>query len=251
MTELGLKSKQKEIEYFNLNFHRKEALLVYYLNSIAVNKAEDESSALYITISRINHSCSPNVQWSYLEDKKTRKEVRVIRDVRKGEELLVDYITDRESFLLASQRKEILRIGWNFDCRCSLCSIDHVENDALRQRIQKLHEDIPFFGKRQDVVCAANAALQKCKLLEKCEDLKSDLPMAYLELYEILTMIAMHKRFLKIDEALMARVADRREEYREKAYNYCTRTKLVCEEEMHNTKIVRLARMGGSNKLVP
>ena len=215
-----------------------------------MNKAEDESSALYITISRINHSCSPNVQWSYLEDKRTRKEVRVIRDIRKGEELLADYITDRESFLLASQRKKILKIGWNFNCFCSLCSSDHVENDALRQRIQKLHDDIPFFGRRQDVVSAANAALQKCELLEKCEDLKSDLPTAYLELYETLIMLAMHKRFFKIDDALISSAADMREEFRKKAYNHCTRTKLVYEKELYNTKIVRLARAGGSNKLI-
>ena len=223
---------------------------IYYRNSIAVDKAVDESSALYINISRINHSCSPNVQWSYLEDKRTRKEVRVIRNIRKGEELLADYITDRESFLLASQRKEILKIGWNFDCCCSLCSIDHVENDALRQGIQILHDVIPFFGRRQDVEGAANAALQKCQLLEKCEDLKSDLPMAYLELYETLIMLAMHKRFFKIDDALIERVADSREEYREKAYEQCKKEKLVSEKEMYNKKITRLARMGGSNKLI-
>ncbi|KAL5265128.1 hypothetical protein ACHWQZ_G006014 [Mnemiopsis leidyi] len=186
----------------------KRALRIYGRNAIAV---DDSGSALFSTISRINHSCSPNVDWSYLENHRTRKEVRVIRNIKVGEEVLVDYLAKSESFPLTSDRKEALRWGWHFECKCSLCSLDHDENDALRKRVQQLHDSVLNCGRREDVEGAANAALQKCKLLEKCEDLKIHLP---------------------------------------KAYKHCRRTKLYIDKAMYNKKIKRLAMMGGSHILL-
>ena len=213
--------------------------------------SDEDGSALFVTISRINHSCSPNVEWSFLEEKRTSKEVRVIRNIKKGEEVLADYIADGKSFLLKSERKGKLKMGWNFDCSCSLCSSDCEENDALRRRVKQLHDEIPLLGHREDTVGAANAALQKCEILEKCEDLKSDLAVAYLELYETLIVLSHYKRLFGIDDALMGILADRRDEYREKAYQHCKKTKLVSDKELYNGRVEDIAmKFGGSRKLI-
>ena len=68
---------------------------------------------------------------------------------------------------------------------CSLCSSDHFLNDILRVRLQKLSNHIRA---SENPNSTARAALEKCQILalETCSDLRHELPMAYLDLYEIL-----------------------------------------------------------------
>ena len=223
----------------------------FLLNRISVNyEGKKVGSGLYITISRMNHSCSPNTECSYLKDKRKSKEVRAIRKINNGEELLGDYMTDETSFLTTSQRREQLMQTWKFHCECSLCSSDYEANDKMRQRVKKLYDVIPIFQAREDVEGAANAALERCKIIEKCEDMNRYLPAAYLELYNILVMAAMYKGDFGFNDALMASLVKQREEYREKAYYLNKRTKLMTRKDQYNKMIRQLATIGCSNKLM-
>ncbi|KAL5265126.1 hypothetical protein ACHWQZ_G006013 [Mnemiopsis leidyi] len=145
---------------------------------------------------------------------------------------------------------------WKFHCECSLCSSDYEANDKMRQtRVKKLYEVIPIFEAREDVEGAANAALERCKIIEKCEDMNRYLPGAYLELYNILVMAAMYKGDFGFNDALMASLVKQREEYREKAYYLNKRTKLTTRKDQYNKMIRQLATIGclgpgGSNKLM-
>ena len=51
---------------------------------------------LYPTIPRMNHSCCPNVVWSYKASSPLTKEVRALRDIEPGEELCPNYIDSFE-----------------------------------------------------------------------------------------------------------------------------------------------------------
>ena len=64
----------------------------------------------------INHSCIPNVAWFTEEEDKTRKEVRVCREIQEGEEILASYISLAELPLM-QQRMDLLMPTWSFVCR--------------------------------------------------------------------------------------------------------------------------------------
>ena len=73
-------------------------------------------SAVFETISMINHSCAPNVAWFTEEMDKTRREVRVCRHIKEGEEILASYIGLSE-FPLRQERRDSLMTTWAFVCR--------------------------------------------------------------------------------------------------------------------------------------
>ena len=181
------------------------------------------------------------------------KEVRAIREIRKGEEVLVDYLVNAVLFPTASERRDTLDMKWDFVCDCSLCSSDHEKNDIMRKKVQKIHDQIPYLVTQSHLLTeAANAALQKCNILETCEDMVSDLPAAYLELYEILVFVARAKSVLGNIDALIASLAEKREEYRVKAYEISKKTRLINRKEMYNKTIRKLGNKikDSSNKLI-
>ena len=51
---------------------------------------------MYVRVPRINHSCRPNVVWSWVAGSYSVKEIRAVRDIRAGEELCANYIDSFE-----------------------------------------------------------------------------------------------------------------------------------------------------------
>ncbi|EME82142.1 uncharacterized protein MYCFIDRAFT_83606 [Pseudocercospora fijiensis CIRAD86] len=84
---------------------------IYHANSFG----DQESSSLYLKISRINHSCIPNAvvtEWHA---------VIALKDIAEGEELEISYLNDRISGWTARQRKALLEMHYGFECRCIAC----------------------------------------------------------------------------------------------------------------------------------
>ena len=97
-------------------------------------------AGLYPNIARINHSCAPNVVWSWTNGNKQRKEVRALTEydkslfdcriiikylssVNPGEELCTNYIDDyHTNYNTRDVRRKVLS-GWHFTCMCSVCSL--------------------------------------------------------------------------------------------------------------------------------
>ena len=89
----------------------------FLTNCISLDNEESAAdSAVFETISLINHSCIPNVAWFTEEEDKTRKEVRVCREIQEGEEILASYISLAELPLM-QQRMDLLMPTWSFVCR--------------------------------------------------------------------------------------------------------------------------------------
>lgn len=153
------------------------------------NKYGVNASAVYETISRINHSCAPNSIWHFKKEDVYVKEVRAKKKIEKGMEITASYIY--EEFMSRSERREKLKRVWNFECNCKLCSLDEDElreNEELRYKIKIQHENIPKFGLRSDVPEALSAAKEKVELMMKMDnDIIREWALldALLELYKL------------------------------------------------------------------
>lgn len=77
-------------------------------------------NALFLTVSRMNHSCAPNA-YHVCVDK--RKRVVALRDLQPGEEIIHSYLQDKHLLLPFAKRKELLS-RWFEDCWCTRCNDD-------------------------------------------------------------------------------------------------------------------------------
>ena len=94
-----------------------------------------------MTISRINHSCAPNVVWSWINGDKSKvmKQVRVVRVIKEGEEILVRYQGGNEVW--SRDERQIWLRNWNFICNCEVCSMtgdELMENEKARKKMGDL-----------------------------------------------------------------------------------------------------------------
>jgi len=71
-------------------------------------KTDDFGSGLWILDSFYNHSCDPNVISLYIGDVKF---VRAVRDIKAGEECLIQYLDINESY---NKRQKTLKDGYGF-----------------------------------------------------------------------------------------------------------------------------------------
>ncbi|KAF9955403.1 hypothetical protein BGZ65_003411 [Modicella reniformis] len=73
--------------------------------------------AVYRVISRINHSCTPNVTHAW--NSKTKKEyIHAIEDIPAGAEIMTSYIS---LLMKRADRQASLKHSFRFKCHCSLC----------------------------------------------------------------------------------------------------------------------------------
>ena len=94
-------------------------------NSFGIRSLEDDGSEFFgygcwPTASFFNHSCRPNIE-------KIRVgrtwEFRAGRDVEKGGELCITYLSGEERKLSREKRMERLKKNWGFDCGCEGCKV--------------------------------------------------------------------------------------------------------------------------------
>ncbi len=74
---------------------------------------------LFPILSRsFNHSCDPNAEFFNVH---LRLRVRLIRDVRNGEEITISYLNNEENKKKRQHRREMLKKQYNFECACVRC----------------------------------------------------------------------------------------------------------------------------------
>lgn len=93
------------------------------LRSNAFTDAFSGDQYLYELVSRSNHSCRPNME---MNKQRTADGGRVavlslLRDVARGEDLVISYLSDSDLRLPVPQRRQILRKKFNFGCECERC----------------------------------------------------------------------------------------------------------------------------------
>lgn len=162
---------------------------VFQANSIELTdldrkKTKTLGAALFLNISRINHSCLPNAVWSYNLSKRVL-EVRASRPIAEDEEVLICYA---DSSAMREDRRKYLEARFNFQCDCKVCSLtgeDLVENEKLRKEIMGLTNNMEDIYKDKP-----EKALKYAKMkLERMEKIKRELiswfPQIYMDCYEL------------------------------------------------------------------
>ena len=163
---------------------------IFNCNNIGIDVGIGSSSgqAVYLNISRLNHSCSPNVVWSYKRSNMIMKEVRALRDIDVGEELSATYLGNNV-FATSSERRIQLQKSWKFECKCRLCNLpddEQEENDKKRMMMNKLHWRTPTLKMSGRFEEAFESEWTKLALMmEMEEDLIMEIPNALIEVYEL------------------------------------------------------------------
>ena len=135
-----------------------------------------EEVALYNNISLINHSCIPNSIMSWVKGDFKRKEVRALRTIEKGEEILVNYSDKGPDTNYGSKTREMRRQELldqrGFLCQCSECSLEGKaleDNERLREKIGKMRASIALLIGVADFDGAMKASHEMIDLVKKLD----------------------------------------------------------------------------------
>lgn len=96
-------------------------------------------NGLWVELARVNHSCNPNAEVVWDQERGTRK-LMVVRRVEEGEEITHCYL---HTLLDRDSRRSTLQLRWGFQCRCSLCGLSGsslAREDAVRAEYCRLEE---------------------------------------------------------------------------------------------------------------
>ena len=128
----------------DLRTSRKENCL-REMKTFRSNRIEsEEEDMLFFVLSRINHSCSPNVEECSLkkgsEDQENvdEHELRAIKDISKGEEITIFYLNFIKSIGLKQLRMEDLKDKFGFQCKCCVCCGHVDDQDNIIWEITKI-----------------------------------------------------------------------------------------------------------------
>lgn len=119
-------------ELVGLDFRIYERLIFHLahrrITTIEINSFSEEETitnsgiltrfSIYDVVSRINHSCDPNV-YHFISDDNSMNCI-VSRPIETGEQIFINYLGQMQ-FDTTQARKNYLKNHWNFDCICEKC----------------------------------------------------------------------------------------------------------------------------------
>ena len=112
------------------------------------NTQSTAGQALYFILSRVKHSCGPNIVLIPQPDKAFgRIEVRASRTIKKGEELRADYLPGIYLFEPKDIRCKTV-FGQKFECDCKVCKLEGpeaAENEDIRKNIKERYRNTTIY----------------------------------------------------------------------------------------------------------
>ena len=97
-----------------------------YATSSATVKRAEQGCGLWLKASMFNHSCVPNVFWTWIGDLFV---IRAMRDISAGQELTLSYALGAEG---TDKITNMLRTDYGFKCTCALCKADGTLRGATK-----------------------------------------------------------------------------------------------------------------------
>lgn len=121
---------------------------IFLNNNMEMGRNSMYGQGIFPLHSRINHSCSPNVVSSY-NPSINRLTVHTTRDIKAGDEALVDY--GNGTFRKKSNRQAVIK-SLGFVCQCRACTNPREKKlrdymvDLKMELVLENHHDIPKTG---------------------------------------------------------------------------------------------------------
>lgn len=116
-----------------------DVMCIFEANCFNIGSA----AAMFLTATRFNHSCLPNIYYSWSE-KRDEIVLHSMTDIPKGEEMTICY---GRAFCTRDQRQSELRI-YNFYCGCPACQTETASGKASESRrlvMKALNDQIIMF----------------------------------------------------------------------------------------------------------
>ncbi|CAJ2505179.1 Uu.00g125730.m01.CDS01 [Anthostomella pinea] len=109
-------------DYIKLNFIMKTNCFIV-----------DGFCGLWLDLARANHSCCSN-GIAHSEPNSAVKYIRARRDIKKGEEITIEYMLPT-----TSNRAAVMRENWGFECKCPVCNTNDPSMDkATRDKYEEM-----------------------------------------------------------------------------------------------------------------
>ena len=126
-----------------------------------------DSSAIFLSVSRIDHSCIPNSHSSF-NGNIGELTIHAFKDITEGQEILISY---GRPYGTAPQRKQQLLKTYKFDCACPACvprNSSWEKSDERRGNMNKFANEISKWEQMQDI---ARSSIRKPEVMVAIEGL--------------------------------------------------------------------------------
>ncbi|KAJ7279052.1 hypothetical protein C8J57DRAFT_1502880 [Mycena rebaudengoi] len=169
--------KREQIDLFRLFSSDYSIYQIMSQNAITIDDPLPGSyqgvhSVVCKDVSRINHSCTPNVDL-YWDATSFTVSITSTKRISKGEELVRSY---GALLLPRAERREILQNQYDFECSCPSCSLPDSESSQSDDRRRLLQDDLGRLDPADDPDFSAwlsDASLPDDHVISRIEELVS------------------------------------------------------------------------------
>ncbi|TRY75896.1 hypothetical protein TCAL_00673 [Tigriopus californicus] len=151
LDRLSLLSEKEQASFYALSDckcsvdEEKSEMGIWRTNNFALGRSSKKcDNAIFIAISRFNHSCVPLAEFHWNTDLK-RQEIRAIVPIQGGQEITLCYVTSEVLTKSKSERQKRFWEHYGFECACPDCQLQgprSLDNDAMRERVAQLERKI-------------------------------------------------------------------------------------------------------------
>ena len=119
----------------------RKLIKLFLSNSKLINGCEN---ILYLNSALVNHSCAPNaIEYGLTpktKEEELTNELRAIKDISKGEEIVTCYFPDVKKYgSISRKRKTGIKKDFLFDCKCPVCLGKVPGQEKLLKKLIEMH----------------------------------------------------------------------------------------------------------------
>lgn len=196
---LHVLTKEQQREFFSLqnsypNLPPLEGIFKTNAIPLGVNATE---GGLFLRCSRFNHSCLSNAAYSW-NSKLSAETVYAVKDIKKGEEINVNYFSAQLWANPKVQRQALLLDEFGFTCCCQACNRPPPEVAASDERRQNIAVMDASLGDGILIVANPCRALRYCQEILRLFDEESETgPMVFSTYYDAFQVCVAHSDYAR------------------------------------------------------